>query len=194
MGPIVWPSTGYLQSNNVKVHYRCQRAFIHSVWRVYVRIFSRQRAYGSPGKPSLLSSPPREEGRYEGVKVARAPLSDALNPRAWQVFLTGIPAVSRPGIPSLPQGFTKETMAYFCEPARPKSTVILGTEASKSIRGGRFSVAQVRNTNYFIGIESYTDLADPVPGTPGAYRIKQALRYSSRPCALDRPAADHRDP
>jgi hypothetical protein len=115
--------------------------------------------------------------------VARAPLNDALNPRAYQVFYRDPNGVEI-WHPSLPEGFTKETMGAFLNVPGPKSTNIMGVDANNPYGEGRFSAAHVRNTNYFIGIESYLDLTDPVPGTgPGtgkdqAYRVKKALRYS----------------
>jgi hypothetical protein len=177
MGPIVWPSTGYLQPSGVKFTTGVNvPSSIQSGGYMYL-FFHDSGPYGSPGTPPFYP-PPGEEGRYEGVKVARAPLSDALNPRAWQVFYRDPNGVET-WHPSLPQGFTREAMAYYWNLPGPKSTVILGNEATNHFGGGRFSVAQVRNTNYFIGVESYTDLSDPVPGTPGAYRQKTALRYST---------------
>ncbi|HEY1217161.1 MAG TPA: hypothetical protein VGE93_26330, partial [Bryobacteraceae bacterium] len=102
MGPVVWPSTGYLQANGEK--FTCGVNTPSSIqYDGYVYIFFHDDGpYGSPGAPPFYP-PPAEEGREEGIKVARAPLADALDPRAWKVFSRD-PSGAEVWHPSLPDG------------------------------------------------------------------------------------------
>jgi len=182
LGPIVWPSTGYLQTNGEK--FTCGVNTPSSIqYDGYVYLFFHDDGqYGSSGSAPFYP-PPEEEGRHEGIKVARAPVAEALDPGAWQVFYRD-PAGVETWHPSLPAGFTKENIAQFWNKPGPKSTDIMGDEGNNLAGELRFSAARVRGSDYFIGVESYTDMTDPVPGTgPGAgrdqqFRVKKALRYS----------------
>jgi hypothetical protein len=182
LGPVVWPSTGYLQANREK--FTCGVNTPSSIqYDGYVYLFFHDDGpYGSPGSPPFYP-PPAEEGRHEGIKLARAPVGDALDPHAWTVFYRD-PGGNEGWHPSLPAGFTKETIDRFWDQPGPKSTDIMGDEGNDQYSEVRFSVAQVRGADYFMGVESYTDLTDPVPGTgPGtgksqAFRVKKSLRYS----------------
>jgi hypothetical protein len=169
MGPIVWPSTGYLQPNGEK--FTCGVNTPSSiVYDGYVYLFFHDDGpYGSPGLPPFYP-PATEEGRCEGIKLARAPLTNALDPHAWQVFYRN-PEGEETWHPSLPPGFTKETISRFWSTPGPKSTDIMGDDIANRYLDVRFSVARVRGADYFIGVESYTDPADR--------RVKKALRYST---------------
>jgi len=178
MGPIVWPSTGYLQANGEK--FTCGVNTPSSIqYDGYVYVFFHDDGqYGAAGSPPFYP-PPEEEGRHEGIKVARAPIADALTPRAWQVFYRD-PAGVESWHASLPEGFTKENIARFWNVPGPRSTDIMGDEGNNLYGEIRFSVARVRDADYFIGVESYTDYSDPAVGPDGhpAIRVRKALRYS----------------
>ncbi len=161
IGPIAWPSTGYVTTNGVK----CTSGLKHpssiiADGYVYV-FFSDGGAFGS--------NVPDEEGRHEGIKVIRAPVSDALNPRSYKVYYRDT-AGNELWVPSLPAGFTKETMLNFISVKGPKSTDIMNDQKSIS-QEIRFSVAKVKDKNYYIGVEEYIDLADK-------QKFKVALRFS----------------
>jgi len=163
LGPIAWPSTGYLQPNGVKA--TCGIGIPSSiVYNGYVYVFFMDHgAYGG-------LNPVLEEGRLGGIKVVRAPVNEALDPLAYRAYYRDT-AGSDTWRPSLPAGFTKETMLNFLSVRGPKTTDIMDEEPWISAPL-RFSVAAVKNTNYFIGVESYSDLTD------GA-RYKTALRWST---------------
>lgn len=85
LGPIAWPSTGYLQTNGEK--FTCGVNTPSSIkYNGYLYLFFHDDGqYGSAGSPPFYP-PPEEENRHEGITVARAPVADALEPKAWQVF------------------------------------------------------------------------------------------------------------
>lgn len=163
MGPIAWPSTGYLQANGIKAS--CGIGIPSSiVYNGYVYVFFMDHGpYGG-------LNPDDEEGRRAGIKVVRAPVSDALNPNAYQAYYRDT-AGNDTWNPSLPAGFTKESMLSFLRVKGPMTTDLMGEQPWTSAPL-RFSVAAVRNANYFIGVESYIDLVD-------GGRYKTALRCSS---------------
>jgi len=161
LGPIVWPSTAYITVNGVK----CTSGLKHPSSIIaggYVYVFYTD---GGPFGNNI----PVEEGRQEGVKVARAPIADALDPKAYKVYYKN-QSGRESWLPSLPIGFTKESMLNFIAVQGAKSTDIMNdtTGLSQEIR---FSVAKVRGQDYFIGVEEYIDVAD-------AKKFKVALRFS----------------
>jgi hypothetical protein len=111
-----------------------------------------------------------EEGRHEGIKVVRAPLDSALNPYAYKAFYED-PSGNQIWSPSLPAGFTKERLLDFLSVKGPMSTDLMGDEGNNAYGNLRFAVARVRNTDYFVGVESYIDYKD-------GHKHKTALRYS----------------
>jgi len=162
LGPIVWPATGYITKQGVK----CTSGLRHPssiVFNGYVYVF-----YVEGG--AFGNNIPDEEGCSEGIKVARAPVSEALNPYSFQVYYKG-----RDGLESwkrsLPEGFTKESMLNYVAVKGAKATDIMN-DYKKVLQEIRFSVAKVRNTNYFIGVEEYIDIAD-------RNKVKVGLRFSS---------------
>jgi len=162
LGPIVWPSTGYVTRGGVK----CTSGLRHPsalVANEYVYIF-----YTDSGP--FGSNIPAEEGRSEGIKVARAPLSSALDPNSYKVYYRD-PSGRESWLSSLPVGFTKEHMLDFVAVKGPKTTDIMRDDRGISDEI-RFSVAKVRNTDYFIGVEEYMDLAN-------GKKYKVALRFST---------------
>jgi len=162
LGPIAWPSTGYVTGNGIK----CTSGLRHPSSVIagdYVYIF-----YADSG-PFGNNIPP-EEGRQEGIKVIRASVADALDAHNYSVYYRD-PAGNESWLPSLPEGFTKENMLDFIAVKGPKSTDIMNDYKNIS-QEVRFSVARVRNTNYFIGVEEYIDVTD-------AKKYKVALRFSN---------------
>jgi hypothetical protein len=161
LGPIAWPSTGYITRNGVK----CTSGLKHPssiITGGYVYIFY------SDGGP-FGNNIPQEEGRHEGIKVVRAPLDKALNADAYEVYYrdsTGQDIWQ----PSLPKGFTKENMLNYVAVQGPRSTDIMN-DLQHGTQEIRFSVAKVRQGDYFIGVEEYIDVAD-------RKKFKVALRFS----------------
>lgn len=161
LGPIAWPSTAYVTPNGVK----CTSGLKHPSSIIdgeYVYVFY---AEGGPFGNNI----PQEEGRQEGIKVVRAPVANALDPHAYEVYYKD-PIGRESWLPSLPNGFTKESMLNFVTVQGPRSTDIMNDDQGLS-QEIRFSVAKVRHTDYFIGVEEYIDIAD-------AQKFKVALRFS----------------
>jgi hypothetical protein len=164
LGPIVWPCTGYLQSNRVKATTGVNHPSSIQ-YNGYVYVF-----YHDAGPYGGLN-PHDEEGRQEGIKVVRAPLGDALDPHAYQAYYRD-PSGNEYWNPSLPAGFTKETMLDYLRVPGPMTTDLMGDEGHNLYGNLRFSVARVRDKDYFIGVESYIDYAD-------GSKYKTALRFST---------------
>ena len=161
LGPIVWPATGYVTKSGIK----CTAGLRHPSSIIvddYIYVFYLESGpYGN--------NIPDEEGCHEGIKVARALLKDALDPHSYQVYYRGPDSIVTWNA-SLPEGFTKENMLSYVAVKGPKATDIMGDRGETS-QEVRFSVAKVRNTDYFIGVEEYLDLNDQK-------KIKVALRFS----------------
>lgn len=133
-GPVLWPSAGYTNpSGTAKTSQgiRHPSSIIHDN---YLYIF-----YKEENLPSVWGI-----GKDPGVKLARVALGDVLHPSAYEVFFDGS------WIPSLPYGLNKTNIhQYRGVPGAPSSVVTGGYETH------RFSVAKVRNTDYFLGVEEY---------------------------------------
>ncbi len=157
IGPFVWPATAFITKQGVKATcgLRHPSSIIHDN---YVYIF-----YVESG--AYEDNIPDEEGCREGIKVARAPLSEALNLNSYQVFyraLNGTELWHR----SLPAGFTKEKMLDFVTVKGGKATDIM--EDNKNVSQEiRFSAAKVKNENYFIGVQEFIDHSDNKCGRSG---------------------------
>jgi len=164
MGPVTWPSTGYLQADGVKATTGVNHP-TSIQYNGYVYVF-----YHDAGPYGGLNTHD-EEGRHEGIKVVRAPLSDALNPYAYKAYYQDKDG-NEQWNPSLPAGFTKERLLDFLYEKGPMSTDLMGDEGNNAYANLRFAVARVRNTDYFIGVESYIDYKD-------GRKHKTALRYSN---------------
>lgn len=161
LGPIAWPSTGYITRNGVK----CTSGLKHPSSIIaggYVYIFY---ADGGPFGNNI----PQEEGRQEGIKVVRAPLANALSADAYEVYYRDSVG-NENWLPSLPAGFTKESMLQYVAVQGPRSTDIIN-DRQHSAQEIRFSVAKVRQGDYFMGVEEYIDVAD-------GKKFKVALRFS----------------
>jgi hypothetical protein len=161
IGPIVWPSTGYLTKDRTKCTSGLKHpsSIIHDGY-VYV-YFADGGSFGH--------NIPDEEGRQEGIKLVRAPIENALDPASYKVYYRA-PDGTVSWLPSLPKGFTKEIMIDFVSVRGPKSTDLMNDRSMLS-QEIRFSVAKVLNTDYFIGVEEYIDVAD-------AKKFRVALRFS----------------
>ncbi|WP_299244308.1 hypothetical protein [uncultured Aquimarina sp.] len=147
MGPIAWPSTGYLK-NATKINYdnNSTAPTFSPYYRGGEKLTSGLRhpssikhngyiyVFFSESSPRMISA--------SGIKVLRVPESQATNPNAYKIYYNG------GWYKSLPENFTKERLADFLQVEGPKSTSILGSSH-------RFSVAKVRDTNYFIGVREY---------------------------------------
>ncbi|HEY4337698.1 MAG TPA: T9SS type A sorting domain-containing protein, partial [Puia sp.] len=148
LGPITWPSSGYLSSSGQKTSRGVgQPSSIQ--YNGYLYVFYHDKSnYTAPGDPPVRE----EEGRRAGIKVVRALISDALDPNAYEAFYEDKNG-NQSWVPSLPQGFKKEEIQHFFTVPGPLATNLMGGDDGSYEE--RFSVAQVRNTNYFIGVESY---------------------------------------
>jgi len=163
MGPVTWPSTGYLQQDGVKATTGVNHP-TSIQYNGYVYVF-----YHDSGPYGKFNSHD-EEGRHEGIKVVRAPLDSALNPYAYKAYYRDRDG-NEQWSPSLPAGFTKERLLDFLSVKGAMSTDLMGDEGTNAYGNLRFAVARVRNTDYFIGVESYIDYKD-------GYKYKTALRLS----------------
>ncbi len=161
IGPIAWPSTGFITPNGIK----CTSGLKHPSSIIYNDTIYVFFSDGGPFGNNI----PDEEGRHEGIKVVRASINDALDPHKYSVYYRD-PQGNETWNPSLPEMFTKENMLAFVAVKGPKSTDIMDDEKGIS-QEIRFSVAHVRNADYFIGVEEYIDQRN--------LRFKVALRFSS---------------
>lgn len=164
LGPIGWPANGYIDANNESASEglsHCSSIVVGD----YIYLFLYDR--GPRQTP--------QEGRERGIKLVRVHQNNCLDPAAYEVYYkdpTGIVHWQ----PSLPAGFTKETMMDYLKVQGPKCTNILPDLFTTSSRCLRFSVAQVTGSNYFIGCEEY--LADDERGSDGHENHHVALRFS----------------
>jgi hypothetical protein len=171
LGPLVWPSTGYQLSNGEKSSLGVggPSAIQADDGNMYL-FYKDMSHYVVSGHPDF----PWEDGRHPGIKVARAPISDALNPQAYKSFYQD-PAGNQFWNPSLPAGFTKDnTTAFFRTPGPLASNILDDYDYI------RFSVAKVAGTNYYFGVGNYSDEADRWTDGNGSHpTLKTALLYST---------------
>lgn len=151
LGPIAWPAYGYITANNQKASngLRHPSSIIKndSLYIYYV--------------DSKLNSIPWELDREVGVKVSRVHINDALKPEKYTTYCNG------QWLPSLPSNFNLQNLYSFLDQKGPASTNILNGDLGT----GRFSVALVKDENFYLGIEAYNDYTD------NKYKI--ALRKST---------------
>lgn len=147
MGPIAWPSTGYIK-NATKINYgdNSTAPTFSPYYMGGEKLTSGLRhpssikhngfiyIFFSESNPRMLSA--------SGIKVLRVLESEATNPNAYKIYYNGS------WYRSLPENFKKEELADFLQVKGPKSTPILGSSH-------RFSVAKVRYTNFFVGVREY---------------------------------------
>lgn len=167
LGPIAWPSNGYVKSNDVIASSGLKHPS-SIIEGDYIYIF-----FSDGGL--FAGSLPQAEGREEGIKVIRVHKNNALDPTQYRVYYKD-PAGNVSWDPSLPPGFTKETMLQYAKVQGPKSTDVLKDATSDQSQEIRFSVAKVSGTNYFIGVEEYIDYNDFC--SSGGNKFKVAIRFS----------------
>jgi len=166
LGPVSWPANGFISSDNtIATTGHSHPSTITA--NGYLFIFYTDA--GPYGNHIAL-----EEGRLKGVKVVRVKQADVLDPSKYEIFYKNLNGKSE-WHASLPAGFNKENMLSYTKVKGPKSTDILNSDESS--RAIRFSVAKIKNSNYFIGVEEYLDLTTSCTHNGGpVYRV--ALRFS----------------
>lgn len=132
-GPIAWPEKGYLTTSDNKASdgLRHPSSIIYNddIYVFYV-------------DTSYKTSSDQED--VAGVKVIRANVNDALDVKKYKLYNQGS------WQSSLPAGFSAENVLDFLKVHGPKGTVLLGDAGTV-----RFSVAKIKGTNYFLGLEAY---------------------------------------
>ena len=161
LGPILCPSAGYVaQDNSNATEGLLQPSSIINGDYIYIFIWDK----------GALGNAKRHEGKSKGIKVVRTTIANSTNPSLYEVYYKSLNGVVQ-WLPSLPIGFTKETMLQYLKTPGPKSTSILTDEISGNTQAFRFAVAKVKNKDYFIGCEEYIDNSD-------SERHHIALRFS----------------
>jgi hypothetical protein len=176
LGPIVWPANGYVQSNWVSASQGVGGPSSITVGD-YIYIFC--------GDIGPRGGVPVQEGRGRGIRVLRVHKNDALAASNYKIYYKD-PAGNVSWDPSLPAGLTKENMLNYVQTLGPKGTDVLNDVTGRN-PCMRFSVAKVKNTNYFIGVEEYIDENDLCSHVhlryDGSYgpvsKFKVALRFSN---------------
>ncbi len=138
LGPILWPSTGYLDAEKNKVSYGLRHPDLIE-HNGYVYVFYLEGTQIQPGKNA-------------GIKVARAPIpKDGIpKPGTFKNYANGGFTED-----SLPKGFKKSKIKKFYATKGGKADKILKYDYDAS--SIMFSVAKVKNTDYFVGIEELQD-------------------------------------
>lgn len=161
LGPVAWPVTGYITPGGIKATsgLRHPSSIIKGN---YVYIF-----YVDAGP--FGANVPLEAERGGGIRVLRVEKEKALDPLAYRVYI-GNGNRTDAWKPSLPPGFSREKMLDFVAVKGPASRAIISSQetASQQIR---FSVAKLKKTNYYIGVEQYIDRKD-------SNKFKVAIRLS----------------
>jgi hypothetical protein len=148
MGPIIWPSTGYFLADGTKTSGGCSNNATIQADDGYLYVFYKDNSYDGASS---------EAGRQAGIKVARAPISDALNPHAYQSFFEDASGVGHWN-PSLPAGLTKDNIGSYLNGAMgPQATNILALPNEGGRDYTRFAVAKVAGTTYYLGVGSYQE-------------------------------------
>jgi hypothetical protein len=145
VGPILWPSTGFVEPDGVTQASQGLLQPSSIVWNNYLYVFIVDK-----GPLSGYAG----DGRERGIKLVRVPVTGCLDPKQYQVYYKD-PLGNVQWLSSLPAGFTKENMMQFVKVQGPKSSNILGDEAYDNTMAYRFTAARVNNENYFIGMEEY---------------------------------------
>jgi hypothetical protein len=160
-GPIAWPSNGYLNTNGTKASYGLRHpSSIVADGYIYIYYLDTRHAN---------STTPEGQGRDQGIKVTRVALGNALNENLYETYYNGA------WNPSLPAGYTRSNVLASLNKKGPQSTVVVGD-------GGvvRFSVAKIRNTNYYLGVEEYEDKDDGKKGKLALHFSTDLIHWSGR--------------
>ena len=129
MGPIIWPSAGYLRNGKrISAGVRSPSLFSDSRW-IYV-------FYND-------TSSEKEQGRGGGLKVARASASDQA-PNSVPFFSGTFDVNNR----SLPPNFDKKNIAKFLELSGGKADPLW----SPALQTTKFRVAKIKNSKFYIGV------------------------------------------
>lgn len=146
MGPFIWPATGYFFANGQKVSAGCGNNATLQADDGYLYVFYKDMSYYNIGSQM-------EDGRLPGIKVARAPISDALNPHAYKTFYEDANGIH--WNQSLPAGLTTGNIQSYYTSLGPRGTNILALPNESDRDYTRFAVAKVDGTNYYLGVGSY---------------------------------------
>jgi hypothetical protein len=145
MGPIIWPATGYFLPNDYKSSYGCANNTTIQADDGYLYVFYKDQSYYDIGQQMGA-------GRLPGIKVARAPINDALNPYAYKTFYEDASG-NIYWNQSLPAGLTKSNIKDYYKTLGPQGTTLL--ESDRDYR--RFAVAKVAGKNYYMGVGYFMD-------------------------------------
>ena len=171
LGPILWPANGYVTASGAKATegFRHPSSIMHNDY-LYIYVVDAGNF-----DPNII---PLEEGRRGGVKLIKVHKDQALNPANYNVYYKD-PIGNEFWNPALPAGFTKENMLSFTAVKGSKSSDLFNDHRTNS-SVVRFSVAKVKYTDYFIGVEQYFDNTDQfILDGKNASRLKVAVRYSN---------------
>lgn len=144
IGPVAWPSAGYLRADGTQASkgLRHPSSIIHGD---YLYIYVIDESHDGKG----------------GVKLIRAHLNELLTPAKYESW-------SKSGwLPALPEGFTKERASDYFKKHGPRNSPVFAPGRNTI----RFSVAKMKGTDEFIGVEEY------IMGS-GDHTIKAAFRFS----------------
>jgi hypothetical protein len=145
MGPIVWPSTGYFLPDGTKSSGGCGNNATIQADDGYLYVFYKDQSYQGISQ---------EPGRQPGIKVARAPISDALNRHAYKSFYEDATGIH--WNQSLPADLDKPYInAYIYGSQGPLASNILALPNESGRDYTRFSVAKVTGRNYYLGVGSF---------------------------------------
>ena len=131
LGPIVWPSAGYTDSNGINTSNGVKQPS-SIVYGNYLYIYVMDNSFDGTG----------------GVKLIRCLKDSLLSPAAYKTW-----SASAGWIPSLPAGFSSDQIASFFTVRGPQNTAVLPDSYSTI----RFAVAQMSDSADFIGVEQYID-------------------------------------
>jgi hypothetical protein len=133
-GPVLWPSAGYLNGRDEQVSQGLRHP-TGFVTNDYIYIYYLDTSIDSS-----------EAGRSSGLKVARAPVSSMGQPGSFRNYFSG-----KWDEKSLPDNFNKNSREMFYKKGGRSSAIIPGGVI-------RFTVAKVKNTNYYLSVEeTWTD-------------------------------------
>jgi hypothetical protein len=144
MGPIIWPATGYFTASGLKSGHGCANNATIQADDGYLYVFYKDHSEYDIGINM-------EPGRLPGIKVARVPIHDALNPLAYRTFYEDANGIH--WNLSMPAGFNKNNIVSFYTSLGPQGSLLLEGDRDYT----RFAVARVAGTNYYLGVGSYPD-------------------------------------
>ena len=133
MGPIVWPSGGYIEEGTEKPLTLGVRHPYAIEKDGYIYLYYVEDQY----------TVNRESGRNPGLKVARAPV-DNYGPGSWKTWYNGEWTED-----ALPAGFDK-TDRDFVYQMGGRSDVVLQPSSGFAVQ--RFTVAKLTGTDYYLGV------------------------------------------